>query len=162
MSNPTLKRDCAKARSPLALRSASPMPPVSDLALLLRTLSPELNGGTYVFSTLKAGQQVPLEDLIALVQEPEGVSVVVEEQRAAAIGLASTFRCAWITLTVNSDLAAVGLTAAFSQALGNAGISCNVVAGTNHDHLFVPVAQAADAIGVLQKLQQLNLRADAQ
>jgi uncharacterized protein len=136
------------------------MPPVSDLALLLRTLTPELNGGTYVFATLKAGQHVPSEDLIALVREPEGVSVIVEEKRAASIGLASTFRCAWITLTVNSDLSAVGLTAAFSQALGNAEISCNVVAGTNHDHIFVPVAKAADALRVLQQLQQLYLRAD--
>ena len=62
-------------------------------------------------------------------REPEGISVVVEEQRAKAIGLRSVMQCAWIKLTVNSDLEAVGLTAAFASALGGAGISCNVVGG---------------------------------
>ena len=55
---------------------------------------------------------------------------------------------------MHSDLAAVGLTAAFSQALAQAGIGCNVVAGAVHDHIFVPVAQANDAMAVLQALQQ--------
>jgi hypothetical protein len=63
------------------------------------------------------------------------------------------FRAAWITLTVHSDLEAVGLTAAVSVALGAAGISCNVVAGTYHDHLFVPAQKAADAMAALRKLQ---------
>ena len=43
--------------------------------------------------------------------------------------LSVLFRAAWISLTVHSDLEAVGLTAAFSTALGQAGVSCNVVAG---------------------------------
>ena len=55
---------------------------------------------------------------------------------------------------MHSDLAAVGLTAAFSQALAQAGIGCNVVAGTVHDHLFVPAERAADAMAVLQALQE--------
>ncbi|XXE67240.1 ACT domain-containing protein [Pseudomonas sp. R1-6] len=39
-----------------------------------------------------------------------------------------------VTLTVHSALDAVGLTAAFATALGNAGISCNVIAAYYHDH----------------------------
>jgi uncharacterized protein len=53
-----------------------------------------------------------------------------------------------------SDLQAVGLTAAFATALGRAGISCNVVAGAQHDHLFVPVEQAGRAMAELQGLQR--------
>lgn len=135
--------------------------PISDLALLLRSLTPHLNEGTYVFATLAANQCVATDDLVALVRESEGISVVVEERRALALGLSATFRCAWITLTVNSDLNAVGLTAAFAAALGNAKISCNVVAGANHDHIFVPVAQAEEAMTVLRLLQGCPAGADA-
>ena len=71
----------------------------------------------------------------------------------------SSIRSAWITLRAHSDLAAVGLTAAFARALGDAGISCNVVAGVHHDHLFVPVARAADAMAALQALQAAQARA---
>ena len=130
------------------------MPPISDLDTLLGSLHPELHEGAFCFGTLAAGQSVDLHDVVALVREPEGLSVVVDERDARRIGLNAVFRCAWITLTVNSDLQAVGLTAAFSAALGEAGISCNVVAGTQHDHLFVPFAQAQAAMAVLRRLQQ--------
>ena len=62
------------------------------------------------------------------------------------------FRCAWITLRVHSDRHAVGLTAAFATALGQAGISCNVVAAAYHDHLFVAADAADRAVAVLQEL----------
>lgn len=137
------------------------MPPISDLTTLLRSLQPELHEGIFVFATLEAGQQVDPAELVALVHEPEGVSVVVAEQVAKQLGLNAVFRCGWITLTVNSDLQAVGLTAAFSAALGNAGISCNVVAGTNHDHIFVPIERAAEAMAVLQRLQQTGVVEEA-
>jgi len=129
------------------------MPPIANLAELLRNLQPKLNAGTFVFATLAADQDINVGDVVALVREPEGISVVIEESQAARLGLTPVMRCAWITLTVNSDLHAVGLTAAFSSALGKAGISCNVVAGTNHDHIFVPVADAHAAMEALQLLQ---------
>jgi hypothetical protein len=62
------------------------------------------------------------------------------------------FRCAWISLSVHSDLAAIGFTAAFSSALGAEGISCNVVAAAYHDHVFVPYEQAQQALLCLQAL----------
>ncbi|EMI41039.1 ACT domain-containing protein [Rhodopirellula sp. SWK7] len=51
-----------------------------------------------------------------------------------------------ISLSVHSDLAAVGLTAAIDGALTEQGISANVVAAFDHDHLFVPVSQTEDAM----------------
>lgn len=71
-------------------------------------------------------------------REAEGQTVILPQAQADAAGLAYSLVCAWITLRVQSDLAAVGLTAAVSTALAEAGISCNVVAGYYHDHLFVP------------------------
>ncbi len=91
---------------------------------------------------------------IATFLEPEGVSLIVDESVAAAHRLTPLFRSAWITLTVNSDLQAVGLTAAVSKALADEGISCNVVAAVNHDHLFVHVERAEDALAALRALQR--------
>lgn len=60
---------------------------------------------------------------------------------------------AWLTLTVHSSLEAVGLTAAFSAALGEAGISCNVLAGFHHDHILVPWALRDAAVATLRGLR---------
>lgn len=134
----------------------------SNLTVLLREMEPVLNTGTYVFVTLPPGCELPPGEVVASMREPEGVSVILAQERADALGLAGTYPCAWITLRVQSDLAAVGLTAAVSGALAAAGISCNVVAGTCHDHLFVPASRAADAIGILHRqatAQDVSLRA---
>jgi hypothetical protein len=42
-----------------------------------------------------------------------------------------------ITLRVNSALEQIGLTAAVSRVLADAGISCNVIASAAHGHLSV-------------------------
>ncbi|MEQ9005869.1 MAG: ACT domain-containing protein, partial [Pseudomonadales bacterium] len=42
---------------------------------------------------------------------------------------------------------------AVAAALTDAGISCNMVAGLRHDHLFVPEADADRALAVLQAMQ---------
>lgn len=127
---------------------------IRDLNVLLASMRPSLKPGRYAFATLPPGQVIAPEDVIASIREVEGLSVVVAEDDALALGLPVAFSAAWITLDVHSDLAAVGLTAAFSQALAQAGIGCNVVAGAIHDHIFVPFAQANDAMDVLQALQQ--------
>ena len=127
--------------------------PISDLALLLASMQPELHAGTWAWCALPPGASADGVDAIATVREVEGVTVVVDEAQALARGWPVAFRSAWITLTVHSDLAAVGLTAAFARALGDAGISCNVIAGVHHDHLFVPIERATDAMAALRALQ---------
>ena len=128
-----------------------PTTPISDLATLLATMRPELNAGVWAWCTLPPDAG-PV-DAVATVREAEGTSAVVAEAEAIARGWPIAFRSAWITLRVHSALAAVGLTAAFARALGDAGISCNVVAGVHHDHLFVPVDRAGDAMAALAALQ---------
>ena len=131
-------------------------PPRRELDRLLSRLAPTLQPGTYVYASL-AGVAAPPPALaavaVATVREAEGLSVVVEAAQAAAFGLAPQLAVAWLTLAVSSDLAGCGLTAAVSAALAEAGIACNVVAGCCHDHLFVPLADAAAALAVLQALQ---------
>jgi uncharacterized protein len=123
--------------------------PVSDLDALLRDLRPVLQSGVFVFCVLPP--DVPPEAVphLGLFREEEGVSVIVSEETAARHGWPALFRAAWITLTVRSDLHAVGLTAAVASALAEAGISCNVVAAAHHDHLFVPADRGEEAVAVL-------------
>ena len=58
-------------------------------------------------------------------------------------------RLAWLTLTVQSSLEAVGLTAAISERLARENIACNMLAGYHHDHVLVPVERVDDAIAAL-------------
>jgi len=132
--------------------------PVADLNQLLRTMEPVLNEGVWVYALLPAGTDPGALEPAVTVREPEGLTVVVPEGTAQAHGLAILFRAAWITLRVHSDLEAVGLTAAFAGELGRAGISCNVVAGACHDHLFVPADQAGAAVEALRALQRRSWR----
>jgi uncharacterized protein len=128
--------------------------PISNLAQLLRTMEPVRNPGVYVFASLPHGSDVSALEPVATVREREGVTVVVDESVAQAAQLQVLFRAAWITLNVHSDLQAVGLTAAFATALGQANISCNVIAGAFHDHIFVSVESAHEAMATLRVLQK--------
>ena len=122
--------------------------------MLLRTMEAVLNEGVYVYAILPPGADVSRLAPVVMVQEREGTTLVIEEEAARRNGLAVVFRAAWITLTVHSDLQAVGLTAAFATALGQARISCNVVAGVFHDHIFVPIEAAQAAMAALWTLQR--------
>jgi len=128
--------------------------PISSLALLLQHMTPVLNAGEYVFATVDSAVHLELRQVIACMREPEGLSVVLDVMDAERLGFATDVRFAWVTLLVHSDLQAVGLTAAFASALGHEGISCNVVAGHLHDHIFVPLGQAEAAMTALRALQQ--------
>jgi hypothetical protein len=131
--------------------------PVSDLSRLLATLQPELQEGVYVFTSVPPDTNIQGILAVATFREKEGLTLIVEEGVARQHGLPVLFRAAWLTLTVHSDLEAVGLTAAVAAALTDAGICCNVVAAANHDHLLVPIGRAQEALAVLKKVQEANL-----
>jgi hypothetical protein len=122
-----------------------------DLTTLLRELRPELQPGRYVFVTVETGVPLGLAPVVT-VAETEGLTLVVPQEQADETGLPYDFVAGWITLRVHSALDAVGLTAAVAAALADAGMSCNVVAGFHHDHLFVPVDRAVEAVERLQAL----------
>ncbi|MBP7914993.1 MAG: ACT domain-containing protein [Vitreoscilla sp.] len=126
--------------------------PVTDLALLLSRMEPVLNEGVWVYAMVPHGTDLGGVEPLATFREAEGLTLVVPEADAQRLGWPELFRAAWITLQVHSDLQAVGLTAAFARALGDAGISCNVLAGACHDHLFVPVERSQDALAALRAL----------
>jgi hypothetical protein len=123
---------------------------LTELAQLIGSMQPEQVPGEFVFVSVP----VPRDDLDAhaMVREQDGISYVLPRAEADRIGLSYDFVAGWITLRVHSALAAVGLTAAVSTALAGAGISCNVIAGSAHDHLLVPHARTQEALRVLQAL----------
>ncbi|MGQ5633305.1 MULTISPECIES: ACT domain-containing protein [unclassified Streptomyces] len=125
----------------------------TDLQRLLRDLRPELNPGRFVFTTAEGGVPSGVSPVVT-VAEQEGLTLVVPQAEADGAGMAYDYVAGWITLRVHSALAAVGLTAAVSRALADAGLSCNVVAGFHHDHLFVPYEDAEHAVEVLRRLAQ--------
>ncbi|CCD40617.1 Uncharacterized protein conserved in bacteria [Candidatus Paraburkholderia kirkii UZHbot1] len=128
--------------------------PISDLDALIASMQPELQPGVYVFASLPHDAVFGGAGVVATFREREGMTVVMEEGAARAAGIEPLFRAAWITLTVHSDLNAVGLTAAFAHALGCANIICNVLAAAYHDHIFVPVDDAGRAMDALSDLQR--------
>ena len=114
-----------------------------------RDIQPDLSAEPYVFA---AGKPPPGVSPFAVIREDEGVTVILTRADADQAGLAYDYVAARITLRVGSALTDVGLTALFSRTLADAGISCNVIAGLAHDHLFVDWDQAARALALLREL----------
>jgi hypothetical protein len=125
-----------------------------DLGRLLADLRPEVAAEPYVFAQATDGVVPGGVTPFATVAEDEGLTLVVTRDEADRLGLAYDYVAARITLRVHSDPAAVGMTAAFSRVLADAGLSCNVIAGFFHDHLLVPWERADEAVRLLEGLRR--------
>lgn len=125
-----------------------------DLYQLIKQMEPVLNSGEYVFSVTKSLEGILRSDTLFEFKEAEGTTLVLEKEKAIILNLNYQFICSWITLKIHSSLDAVGLTAAFSSALTAHNISCNVVAGFYHDHIFVDTKDADLAMDVLTNLSK--------
>jgi hypothetical protein len=118
-----------------------------DLQTLVAAMAPYLRSGAFVFTT---AERVPAGCApLVTVREDEGVTMVLGRDEADRLGLAYDYVAAMITLRVHSSLQAVGLTAFVAGRLADAGMSCNVVAGFHHDHLFVPFERGDEAVALL-------------
>lgn len=119
-------------------------------------MEPELHEGEYVFCTTADASGIDVSAIVMLFKEEEGETLILKKELADHNGLEYGFIASWITLRVHSALEAVGLTAAFSKALTDANISCNVVAGYYHDHIFVDKKDAESAMVVLHRFGSSN------
>jgi uncharacterized protein len=115
-----------------------------------RDLAPSMSLEPYVFAT--AATAPPGVVMFAAIIEDEGLTLVLTKADADRSGLEYSYLAARITLGVQSELDEVGLTAAVSRVLADAGISCNVIAGAAHDHLFVPWWRGEEAVKLLRRL----------
>jgi len=121
-----------------------------DLGVLLANMQPIMRPETFVFCTLPAGRSIP--DAVRPMQtfrEQEGTALIVTLADAEAADLSYQCPSRMITLNVFSALDAVGFLAAVTGRLAAAGISVNPVSAFHHDHLFVPVDRAEEAMRLL-------------
>lgn len=122
----------------------------TDLASLIRTMSPRLLPGIFVFATVDT---VPDGlDPVMTFREPEGITLILRQDKAVAASLAWIFPSRMITLEVESSLEAVGFLAAITTRLAKEGIAVNPVSGFHHDHLFVPEGRAEEAMAILMAM----------
>lgn len=128
---------------------------ITDLKLLLQSMSPKLSDQEYVFCTVSGEMSdfMQLNPLCCFI-EPEGLTLILLKKTAqdANLRFDNTFK--QIILTVHSSLDAVGLTAAVATKLASYDISANVVAAYYHDHIFVQECKADQAIQALQEFKQ--------
>jgi uncharacterized protein len=129
--------------------------PERELDKLLRTISPKLQAGQYVFCSLRAGKDKRFNlQPLCMFREEEGVSVVLEKSVADEKGLNYSSCWSWITCKVNSDLQAVGFLAAITRKLAASGIPVNPISAFFHDHLLVPIDRTDEALGLIRELSQ--------
>ncbi|MFD1328655.1 ACT domain-containing protein [Mycoplana ramosa] len=133
---------------------------ITDIKRLLAELQPELREGTYVYCVVPLARADRCHRLqpLATFREEEGLTLILPASVAAENGLSASAPMRMITLTVQSSLEAVGLTAAVATALTREGISANVVAAFHHDHVFVPAIDAERALAALKALSQEGSR----
>ena len=118
-----------------------------NLETLIRTMQPQLKAGKWVFRTSPNGfDGATLDTAILIFKESEGVTIISpasdEEAHVPTWGM--------ITLSIHSDLEAVGFLAAITTALAAMDIPVNAVSAFFHDHIFVPYERREDALECLR------------
>ena len=126
----------------------------TNLSKLIKGMTPILNQGLYVFCTIKDVNNINRKDTLCEFKEKEGTTIIIEKEKADELQLNYKFVASWISLTIHSSLEAVGLTALFSTELAKHNISCNVIAGYYHDHIFVDKKDAEKAIKALNSISK--------
>ncbi|WP_028470153.1 ACT domain-containing protein [Neptunomonas japonica] len=125
-----------------------------NLEKLIASMAPSLSDVAYVFGLVATSdyEQVALLQPKGTFHEKEGVTVILEKEKADEYNIAysGVFQC--ITLNVHSSLDAVGLTAVVATTLTNSNISANVIAACYHDHIFIKSHDADKALIALNEL----------
>ena len=126
----------------------------NNLDRLLQNMHPQAQDGSFVFLTSANGfSEQEQRDAVMLFKEVEGITIIIKEELAKAL-TTQTPRWAMITLTVRSDLNAVGFLAVITRKLADAGISVNPVSAFYHDHLFVPWDKREEAMEILHSFSK--------
>ena len=118
-----------------------------NLDALLKTMQPHLMDGKWFFRTSESSfDAATLETAILMFREPEGITIISPATPA------DNDLPIWsmITLSIHSNLEAVGFLAAITTALAAIDIPVNAVSAYYHDHIFVPYGRRDDALECLR------------
>jgi hypothetical protein len=133
--------------------SAASAPGETNLDKLLAAMSPALDKETYVFCTVPTMPTGLVEKPRMVFEEAEGTTLIITKGQAEAQNIKYEYPCCMITLNVHSSLEAIGFLARITTHLASQhGLSVNAVAGFYHDHLFIPIDRAQDAMTGLQEV----------
>ncbi|MFW9964107.1 MAG: ACT domain-containing protein [Candidatus Sifarchaeia archaeon] len=129
----------------------------NNLKILLREMKPVVVDEEYVFCTIPEEQLKGLHKPLLVFREHEGLTVIVTKDIAVQNGFSFFSTWGLISLSIHSDLEAVGFLAAITEHLASAGISVNTVSAFYHDHLFVPYDKLDEAFSLLSELSKQHL-----
>ena len=137
------------------LRMESGTRPVKGTKKMIASMTPVLQEGVFVFCSMLHNDDAKSALRIARgsFAEDEGMSLILPKAEADKLGLTYDRELKQITLMVFSSLTGVGLTAAVATELAREKIPANVVAATQHDHVFVPLKHSERAMELLRDLQ---------
>ncbi|MBI2541984.1 ACT domain-containing protein [Candidatus Woesearchaeota archaeon] len=125
---------------------------IKDLNILLKSIKPKLMGESFVFCTVKNLKLKLKDEAIMIFKEKEGITIILEKKIADQNKISYENEWAMITLTVHSNLNAIGFLAVITNKLASNGISINAVSAYYHDHLFVPIGKSKEAMKLLNEL----------
>ncbi|MDJ0638367.1 MAG: ACT domain-containing protein [Paracoccaceae bacterium] len=122
---------------------------------MVASMTPVLQPGVFVFCSMlhNDDSQAAVRLSKGSFAEDEGMSLILPKAEADRLGLTYDTEMRQITLMVFSSMTGVGLTAAVTTELARQKIPANVVAATQHDHVFVPTKRANEAMELLRDLQ---------
>lgn len=133
----------------------------TNLASLIRSMSPSLDEETYVFGHIPAKTDTDFQNILKLFvgipvqmlfREDKGWTVITSQKVAEEIQMQSVFPCKRITLRVHSSLEAVGFMTAITTKLTELNTGVNPVSGYYHDHLFVPLGKEQSVLEALKTM----------
>ncbi len=129
--------------------------PVKGTRKMIASMTPVLQPGVFVFCSMLHTQDSNAAASLARgsFAEDEGLSLILAKDDADRLGLTYETEMKQITLMVFSSLTGIGLTGAVATELAREKIPANVVAATQHDHVFVPARKADAAMELLRNLQ---------
>ena len=133
------------------------MTEIKALYTLIKEMKPQLSGEEYVFYSMPVGHPILIElNPLLIFREKESMTYIIEKAMADTNEIPYNDVWRLITLSVCSDLTAIGFLAVITKILAEAQISVNIVSAYYHDHLFVPTGMAIKAMKVLDELSKIK------
>ncbi len=119
----------------------------------MKSIKPKLVNREFIFCSVSDKQFLSIKQKpLMMFREDEGMTLILNKKDADLDSI--KYKDVWvlITLTVHSDLTAVGFLARITDALAKEGISVNAVSAYYHDHLFILKEKSEQAIEILKRL----------